>query len=181
MARDFFEELGDTITKTTRDLGKKAGTLYEIQKIKGRISGEKMRIEELKAEIGNIVLEQFEAGVPTEDEIRAICEKIQQHKKILARYEDEASELKGEKICPSCKKSVDRNVSFCPFCGSPCPTPEPETMTGEVEGEEGEESFGGAEDVCQDVCEAAEEVCEGSCEVTDDACADETEEVNTAE
>ena len=35
------------------------------------------------------------------------------------------SNLKGEKICPSCEREVDINVSFCPYCGTPCPTPEP--------------------------------------------------------
>ena len=29
MARDFFDELSDTITRTTKDLGKKAGQLYD--------------------------------------------------------------------------------------------------------------------------------------------------------
>ena len=29
-------------------------------------------------------------------------------------------------------KSVDRSVSFCPYCGSVCPTPEPEKAEGDV-------------------------------------------------
>ena len=36
MARDFFDELSDTITRTTKDLGKKAGQLYEAQKIRSK-------------------------------------------------------------------------------------------------------------------------------------------------
>ena len=40
MARDFFDELSDTITRTTKDLGKKAGQLYEAQKIRSKISSE---------------------------------------------------------------------------------------------------------------------------------------------
>ena len=40
--------------------------------------------------------------------------------------------MKGRKICPACGKSVDRSVSFCPYCGSVCPTPEPEKAEGDV-------------------------------------------------
>ena len=40
--------------------------------------------------------------------------------------------MKGRKICPACGKSVDRSVSFCPYCGSVCPTPEPEKAEGNV-------------------------------------------------
>ena len=36
MARDFFDELSDTITRTTKDLGKKAGQLYERRRSEAR-------------------------------------------------------------------------------------------------------------------------------------------------
>ena len=98
MARDFFDELSDTITRTTKDLGKKAGQLYEAQKIRSKISSE----------------------------------EIEQHLDIIDGYKDAAAEMKGRKICPACGKSVDRSVSFCPYCGSVCPTPEPEKAEGDV-------------------------------------------------
>ena len=44
MARDFFDELSDTITRTTKDLGKKAGQLYEAQKIRSKISSGRRRV-----------------------------------------------------------------------------------------------------------------------------------------
>ena len=45
MARDFFDELSDTITRTTKDLGKKAGQLYEAQKIRSKISCEEQMVQ----------------------------------------------------------------------------------------------------------------------------------------
>ena len=51
MARDFFDELSDTITRTTKDLGKKAGQLYEAQKIRSKISSEEQMVQKLKADI----------------------------------------------------------------------------------------------------------------------------------
>ena len=47
MARDFFDELSDTITRTTKDLGKKAGQLYESQKIRSKISSEEQMVQKL--------------------------------------------------------------------------------------------------------------------------------------
>ncbi len=47
MARDFFDELSDTITRTTKDLGKKAGQLYEAQKIRSKISSEEQMVQKI--------------------------------------------------------------------------------------------------------------------------------------
>ena len=58
MARDFFDELSDTITRTTKDLGKKAGQLYEAQKIRSKISSEEQMVQKLKADIGNVICRQ---------------------------------------------------------------------------------------------------------------------------
>ena len=131
MARDFFDELSDTITRTTKDLGKKAGQLYETQKIRSKISSEEQMVQKLKADIGNVIFEKYKEGAEVEESLKGFCEEIEQHLDIIAGYKDSAAELKGQKICPACGKSVDRSVSFCPFCGSVCPTPESEKATGD--------------------------------------------------
>ena len=115
MARDFFDELSDTITRTTKDLGKKAGQLYEAQKIRSKISSEEQMVQKLKADIGNVIFEKYKEGAEVEEALKGFCE-----------------EMKARKICPACGKSVDRSVSFCPYCGSVCPTPEPEKAEGDV-------------------------------------------------
>lgn len=132
MARDFFDELSDTITRTTKDLGKKAGQLYETQKIRSKISSEGQMVQKLKADIGNVIFEKYKEGADVEESLKGFCEEIEQHLDIIAGYKDSEAELKGQKICPACGKSVDRSVSFCPFCGSVCPTPEPEKAAGDV-------------------------------------------------
>ena len=125
MARDFFDGLGDSISRKTRDLGKMAGQIYETQKIRSKISSEEHMIAKLKADIGNYIYEKYQNGEEVEDALRGFCEEIQQHLEIIEGYRDTAAELKGQKICRSCGNSVDRSVSYCPYCGSPCPTPEP--------------------------------------------------------
>ena len=128
MARDFFDELSDTITRTTKDLGKKAGQLYEAQKIRSKISSEEQMVQKLKADIGNVIFEKYKEGAEVEEALKGFCEEIEQHLDIIDGYKDAAAEMKGRKICPACGKSVDRSVSFCPYCGSVCPTPEPEKV-----------------------------------------------------
>ena len=140
MARDFFEELSDTITRTTKDLGKKAGQIYETQKLRSRIASEEQMVQKLKADIGNVIFEKYKEGAEIEESLRGFCEEIQQHMDIIAGYKDCAAELKGRKLCPACGKAVDRSVSFCPFCGAVCPTPEPEAAQGDVVDTETEET-----------------------------------------
>ena len=140
MARDFFEELSDTITRTTKDLGKKAGQIYETQKLRSRIASEEQMIQKLKADIGNVIFEKYKEGAEIEESLRGFCEEIQQHMDIIAGYKDCAAELKGRKLCPACGKAVDRSVSFCPFCGAVCPTTEPEAAQGDVVDTETEET-----------------------------------------
>ena len=135
MARDFFDGLGDSISRKTRDLGKMAGQIYETQKIRSKVSSEEHMIAKLKADIGNYIYEKYQNGEEVEDALRGFCEEIQQHLEIIEGYRDSAAELKGQKICRSCGNSVDRSVSYCPYCGSPCPTPEPkEEPVAEPEG-----------------------------------------------
>ncbi|MDD5804035.1 MAG: zinc ribbon domain-containing protein [Clostridia bacterium] len=158
MARDFFDELSDTITRTTKDLGKKAGQLYETQKIKSKISSEEQMVRKLQADIGNVIFEKYKEGAEVEEGLLGLCEEIQQHMDIIAGYQDMAARLKGQKICPACGKSVDRSVAFCPFCGSVCPTPEPEKAEGDVvEDAPAEEEKADAETVQETEAVEAEE------------------------
>ena len=176
MAKDFFDELSDTITRTTKDLSKKAGQIYETQKIRSKISSEEQMIQKLKADIGNVIYEKYKDGAEVEEGLKGFCEEIQQHLHIIAGYKDAAAELKGQKICPACGKSVDRSVAFCPFCGSPCPTPEPEKAEGEVVDSETEETVENEETAAEasdgeaaENPEAAEETADEAEEVQADA------------
>ena len=178
MARDFFDELSDTITRTTKDLGKKAGQLYETQKIRSKISSEEQIVQKLKADIGNVIFEKYKEGAELDEALKGFCEEIQQHLDIIAGYRDSAAELKGQKICPACGRQVDRSVSFCPFCGSVCPTPQPETETaeGDVIDSETEEIVAEAENEAGNAEETAEAENEaGKAEETAEA-ENETEE-----
>ena len=179
MARDFFDELSDTITRTTKDLGKKAGQLYETQKIRSKISSEEQIVQKLKADIGNVIFEKYKEGAELDEALKGFCEEIQQHLDIIAGYRDSAAELKGQKICPACGRHVDRSVSFCPFCGSVCPTPQPETETaeGDVIDSETEETV--AEETAAEAENEAEEAEKTAAEAENEA--EKAEETAEAE
>lgn len=131
MGTDFFDGLVKTFSKTTKELGKttrelgaRAEQTIEAQKIKSKITGEERIIEKIKVDIGDIVYRRHSQGDGIDSELSALCQEIDQHYLKIREYKDNAANLKGEKICPSCEREVDINVSFCPYCGTPCPTPE---------------------------------------------------------
>lgn len=93
-------------------MGKKAGQLYEAQKIRSKISSEEQMVQKLKADIGNVIFEKYKEGAEVEEALKGFCEEIEQHLDIIDGYKDAAAEMKGRKICPACGKSVDRVSPF---------------------------------------------------------------------
>jgi hypothetical protein len=92
------------------------------------------------ADLGNIIYKRYTDGEEVDEEQKALCQEIDQHKEQIARYKDTLADMKGKKICPACQEAVDREVSFCPFCGAPVPTPEPEAEESAAEEEESAET-----------------------------------------
>lgn len=155
MASDFFDELGMTISKKAKDLGEKAETLYETQKIRNKMNGEEKAADKIKYDLGNLIYQRYADGSAVDGEVGALCEEISQHLQRAAAYREEAASLKGQKICPSCQKAVDKTAAFCPYCGATCPSSEPEPKTTDDVVEVPEEP------VCEDVPEEEKEsVCE---------------------
>ena len=131
MAADFFDGLVKTISKTTKELGKttkelgaRAEQTIEAQKIRNKITGEERIIEKIKVDIGDVIYSRHSQGDGIDNELSSLCQEIDRHYLKIREYKDNAANLKGEKICPSCEREVDINVSFCPYCGTLCPTPE---------------------------------------------------------
>ena len=76
MAKDFFESLGETITKTARELSGRAEEVYETQRIKNRISGEKRQIEKVMADLGKIIYKRYKDGIPLDEEKLSVNRSI---------------------------------------------------------------------------------------------------------
>ena len=177
MAAEFFDGLVKTISKTTKELGKttkeigaRAEQTIETQKIRNKIAGEERIIAKIKEDIGDVIYRRHSEGDGIDNELSSLCQEIDQHYLKIREFKDNAANLKGQKICPSCEREVDITVSFCPYCGTPCPTPEPaQDVEGEaVQDEETDDGSNGTEEVQTE--EQSEEV------QTEETAADAAEE-----
>ena len=126
MAKGFWDDLGNTLTRKAKGFSTKAENLYEIQKIRNKLSAQERMTEKLMMDIGRMIYARYERGEAVDGEVGAICEEISQHILEADHYRDAIAASKGEKFCPACHKAVMREASFCPYCGAACPTPEPE-------------------------------------------------------
>lgn len=126
MAKDFFGSLTDTFAKAAKDLTGRAETIYETQKLKNKISGEKQQIEKAMADLGRIVYRRYQEGISVEEAEDAICVQIDERYQQIKRLKKEAEELKEQRVCPNCGSVVGKNDAFCSKCGASCPVPEEE-------------------------------------------------------
>lgn len=133
MAKDFFGSLGETLTKTAKELSGRAEEVYETQRLKNKISGEERQIEKAMADLGRIIYKRYKEEIPVDDAQRALCEQIDQRMEQIAKYKTDISELKtkSKRFCPSCGNPIEKGDAFCSQCGAACPTEEPEEEAGD--------------------------------------------------
>lgn len=153
----FWDDLGNTLTRKAKGLSSRAENLYEIQKIRNKLSAQERMTEKLMMDIGKMIYTRYEQGEAVYGETGAICEEISQHMLEADHYRDAIAASKGEKFCPACHKAVMREASFCPYCGAACPTAELEEKAADVIEQADEELREAAEAEVTEVSETAEE------------------------
>lgn len=173
----FWDDLGNTLTRKAKGLSSRAENLYEIQKIRNKLSAQERMTEKLMMDIGKIIYTRYEQGEAVDGETGAICEEISQHMLEADHYRDAIAASKGEKFCPACHKAVMREASFCPYCGAACPTAELEEKAADVIEQADEELEEAAE---AEVTEVPETEAEENAEATE-AAADPEETVEASE
>ena len=134
MAKDFFGNLGQAISKTAKELGGRAEDAYETQRLKNKISAEERQIDKIMADLGKIVYQRYKDEVPVDDAQKALCEQIDQRREQIDQLRADINDLKvrTRRICPSCGKEIEKDAAFCRFCGAACPTQEDEEDAGDV-------------------------------------------------
>ena len=120
MANDFFDSFGETISRTARELSEKAENFYEVQKLRNQISAEERVVSKAMERLGGIIYKRYEGGESVDDEIAGICGEISRHVSKIHELKGSAAGKAGQKICPSCHHTIDKEVFFCPFCGTAC-------------------------------------------------------------
>lgn len=173
----FWDDLGNTLTRKAKGLSSRAENLYEIQKIRNKLSAQERMTEKLMMDIGKMIYTRYEQGEAVDGETGAICEEISQHMLEADHYRDAIAASKGEKFCPACHKAVMREASFCPYCGAACPTAELEEKAADVIKQADEELEEAAE---AEVTEVPETEAEENAEATE-VVADPEETVEASE
>lgn len=173
----FWDDLGNTLTRKAKGLSSRAENLYEIQKIRNKLSAQERMTEKLMMDIGKMIYTRYEQGEAVDGETGVICEEISQHMLEADHYRDAIAASKGEKFCPACHKAVMREASFCPYCGAACPTAELEEKAADVIEQADEELEEAAE---AEVIEVPETEAEENAEATE-AAADPEETVEASE
>lgn len=181
----FWDDLGNTLTRKAKGLSSRAENLYEIQKIRNKLSAQERMTEKLMMDIGKMIYTRYEQGEAVDGETGAICEEISQHMLEADHYRDAIAASKGEKFCPACHKAVMREASFCPYCGAACPTAELEEKAADVIKQADEELKEAAEAEVTEVSETAEEpeaeeAAEEAAEVVETAETAEASEIETS-
>lgn len=173
----FWDDLGNTLTRKAKGLSSRVENLYEIQKIRNKLSAQERMTEKLMMDIGKMIYTRYEQGEAVDGETGAICEEISQHMLEADHYRDAIAASKGEKFCPACHKAVMREASFCPYCGAACPTAELEEKAADVIEQADEELEEAAE---AEVTEVPETEAEENAEATE-VVADPEETVEASE
>lgn len=173
----FWDDLGNTLTRKAKGLSSRAENLYEIQKIRNKLSAQERMTEKLMMDIGKMIYTRYEQGEAVDGETGVICEEISQHMLEADHYRDAIAASKGEKFCPACHKAVMWEASFCPYCGAACPTAELEEKAADVIEQADEELEEAAE---AEVTEVPETEAEENAEATE-AAADPEETVEASE
>ena len=118
---NFFEKLGDSITKGAATVNQKANDLMETNKLNQEIRTAQQQKDADFVKLGQLLYnfkKNPESAEPDYDTVIAdmdsIDEKIEGLKKQL-------QDLKNEQICTNCGSSVAKGTSFCPNCGNKMP------------------------------------------------------------
>ena len=154
---DFFNKAKEKIAKTSGDVAKKAKDLAEVSKLNGQINANENSIKALYTEIGQYVFENLREDAPAEiaEKMNAIDKALEE----IAGWKDEVMKLKGIQKCPQCNAEVDKDVAFCPSCGTKMPEPVVEVVdAGEVKEVVEEAVEAAAETVSEAVENVAEKV-----------------------
>ena len=114
---DFLENLKDKISHTTRAVAKKSNELVEITKLRAALADTEDEIDKIMRQMGEALYEAYKTGAESYTSLEENCEEIDAAYARMEELSARISELKNAKICPNCKKEMERDAAFCSGCG----------------------------------------------------------------
>lgn len=114
---DFWENLKGKVTHATHTVAKKSTELVEITKLKVAISDTEASINKTMRQMGEALYEAYKTGAESYTSLEENCEEIDAAYARIEELQARISELKNAKVCPNCKKEMEREAAFCSGCG----------------------------------------------------------------
>lgn len=114
---DFFDNLKEKITKTTKVAIQKSNDVVEVTKLKMASSNLENEINDIMRHIGEVLYEAYKTGSESYGALEEECERIDAKYAQIADLNTRIAAIKNVKTCPNCNKGMDKDAQFCSACG----------------------------------------------------------------
>ena len=123
---NFFDALGEKLSKATHTAVDKTGVFLSSTRISAQIAGEQREMEKLYQKLGETVYRMAEEGQFTPDgEVARLVLKIRNRLQVVQNYRKDLAGVKNQNICPHCGNFIDQQAVYCPKCGAEIPVAAP--------------------------------------------------------
>lgn len=113
---ELFDKISDAVVSAGKDLGKKAGELGDVAKLKYEIKSKESEVRVKYRELGEKYFAEHkdDADDPKYD----VMKEIQALTKEIEGLEEAVMDAQGAAACPNCGAKVKPGMTFCSNCGT---------------------------------------------------------------
>lgn len=117
---EFFDKIGKKASEAYKVTADKTGKLAKEAKLRMKMGELKSEINDIYEEIGKKVYENHvkEEKEDISKELEEQCTKIDCLSDEIDSILKECLELKDKRQCPNCYAEIEKDVKFCPKCGT---------------------------------------------------------------
>lgn len=117
---EFFDKIGKKASEAYKVTADKTGKLAKEAKLRMKMGELKSEINEIYKDIGKAIYENHvrEEKQDIKNELEEKCTKIDCLSDEIESILKECLELKDKKQCPNCYVEIEKDVKFCPECGT---------------------------------------------------------------
>lgn len=117
---EFFDKLGKKASEAYKVTADKTGKLAKEAKLRMKMGELKSEINQIYDEIGKKIYENhvLEEKKDISNEIEEQCTKIDCLSDEIDSILKQCLELKDKRQCPNCYVEIEKDVKFCPECGT---------------------------------------------------------------
>lgn len=117
---EFFDKLGKKASEAYKVTADKTGKLAKEAKLRMKMGELKSEINQIYDEIGKKIYENhvLEEKKDISNEIEEQCTKIDCLSDEIDSILKQCLEIKDKRQCPNCYVEIEKDVKFCPECGT---------------------------------------------------------------